>query len=139
MPNDKHSKISTSTPVFNTEEATASEQIIDWEQAKAVINSDLDEAVMLFRQLLDFIPGIVNKIREAVAANDSVQLLEAVHKLNGACSYSGIPRLKLATKNLESAVRKKDESLIKELAVKLEQEYELLLKAVQADELLNKK
>ena len=46
------------------------------------------------------------KINEAITAQDIEQLKTLVHKLNGACCYSGVPNLNKVTHQIETALKK---------------------------------
>lgn len=122
------------------QEVLASESlVIDWDKAQKIMNGNLTEAKLLLRQLLDYIPDTLKSIQKAAQANDSEQLLIHVHKLHGACSYCGVPRLKMVAKALESALRSQNQVQIAILLPEVQQECKLLLKAAEQDIILNEK
>lgn len=119
------------------QEVLASESpAIDWDKAQKIMNGSLTEAKLLLRQLLDYIPGTLKLIQKAAKANDAAQLLTQVHKLHGACSYCGVPRLKMVAKALESALRSQNQAQIAKLVPEIQQECKLLLKTAEQDTIL---
>ena len=103
------------------------------------MNNNLFEAKQILKQLLNYLPDALRKIHKAVQLNNNNMLLDEVHKVHGACSYCGVPRLKTAAKSLELALRKADLQQVNELLPLLEQEVNLLLKAAEQDIILNEK
>lgn len=55
--------------------------------------------------LIAFLPEIRNKVEEQLVGEKPEDLLEAIHKLHGSCSYSGVPRLKSLCQLLEQQLR----------------------------------
>ncbi|TDR52680.1 two-component system sensor histidine kinase BarA [Halomonas ventosae] len=59
----------------------------------------------LLETLVDSLAHSEQAIRDAVARDDEVGLLDALHALNGACRYCGTPRLGLLAETLETRLR----------------------------------
>ncbi|ATJ82281.1 ATP-binding protein [Halomonas beimenensis] len=62
-------------------------------------------ARQLLGQLIDSLDDSERAIREAMTSNDAEGLLDAIHALNGACRYCGVPRLGLLAETLETRLR----------------------------------
>jgi HPt (histidine-containing phosphotransfer) domain-containing protein len=135
MPSNK----STISAAHLDETGFALNPVIDWQRAKELMNGDMQEAETLLRQLLAYMPTTMRQILKAAKANDLEKLLQHVHKLHGACSYCGVPRLKSAAKNLETAIRKQQNMQIADLTLHLENECKALLQAANHDIILNAK
>ncbi|WP_141320230.1 ATP-binding protein [Halomonas halmophila] len=73
----------------------------------------------LARQLLDHLIDSLDEseadIRRANAEGDDETLLDAVHALNGACRYCGVPRLALLVETLETRLRSRGRDAIQPL------------------------
>lgn len=67
--------------------------------------------------LIDELPSLIQQIREYHQHNDNDALLAAVHRLHGACCYTGVPHLKNAAQGLENALknRQADSTLVQTL------------------------
>ena len=78
-----------------------------------------------------YLPQHVQEINEAIVANDSKQLLQAVHKLHGAVCYFGTPRLESVAEELELALKegKKKQKDIDKLCTHLFKEINAVSKA----------
>ncbi|MDR5868210.1 ATP-binding protein [Halomonas koreensis] len=59
----------------------------------------------LLDQLIDSLDETEAQVREAMEAGDAEALLDAIHALNGACRYCGVPRLGLLAETLETRLR----------------------------------
>ncbi|MGB1949983.1 MAG: ATP-binding protein [Marinobacter sp.] len=64
-----------------------------------------DLAEELFSMLLEQLPADVEKIHQQWAKGDLEQVLECVHKLHGATRYCGVPELRAAANQLETALK----------------------------------
>jgi len=64
-----------------------------------------DLAEELFSMLLEQIPSDREKIREFWEKDDMDSLLDCVHKLHGATRYCGVPELRAAANDLETALK----------------------------------
>ncbi|MDR5860330.1 response regulator [Halomonas eurihalina] len=62
-------------------------------------------ARQLLDQLIASLEDTETAIRNATARDDDEALLDAIHALNGACRYCGVPRLALLVETLETRLR----------------------------------
>ncbi|MDW7746791.1 response regulator [Halomonas sp.] len=69
----------------------------------------------LLETLADSLAHSERAIRDAVAGDDEVALLDALHALNGACRYCGTPRLGLLAETLETRLRSRGLSAVEPL------------------------
>jgi two-component system, NarL family, sensor histidine kinase BarA len=80
--------------------------VIDWSVALKQAANKPDLAHDLLSMLVDSIPGINQIVEQALNGElTEDQLLHHIHKLNGSCSYSGVPRLKQVCASIEHALR----------------------------------
>lgn len=82
------------------------EQHIDWQLALKQAANKPDLAREMLQMLVDTIPDNMQQIEQAVNANDHQQLQHLIHKLNGACCYTGVPRLNKLANEIESALKR---------------------------------
>ncbi|MDI5919996.1 ATP-binding protein [Halomonas sp. LR5S13] len=66
----------------------------------------------LLEKLADSLAHSERAIRDAVARDDEVAMLDALHALNGACRYCGTPRLGLLAETLETRLRSRGVSAV---------------------------
>ncbi|RAH37017.1 ATP-binding protein [Halomonas sp. SL1] len=59
----------------------------------------------LLGQLIDSLDESEAQVRQAMEVGDAEALLDAIHALNGACRYCGVPRLGLLAETLETRLR----------------------------------
>ncbi len=59
----------------------------------------------LLDRLIDSLDDTEAEVRQAVVDEDAEALLDALHALNGACRYCGVPRLGLLAETLETRLR----------------------------------
>jgi two-component system sensor histidine kinase BarA len=80
--------------------------IIDWPLALKQAANKPDLAHDLLNMLVASIPAM-NQLVEQALNNElsDDELLHHIHKLNGSCSYSGVPRLKQVCATIEHALR----------------------------------
>ena len=86
-----------------------------------------DLAEELFAMLLRDLPGFRQRIEAAYSANNFPQLIEAVHKLNGAATYCGVPALKEAAHQSETALKQGQQDLYARLQQQLLNEIDRVL------------
>ena len=80
-------------------------EIFDLEVAIKQAGNDEALANELFEMLLNELPGYQQKIDTYCKDGDRKNLIEAVHKLNGATRYTGVPALSIAANQFEQALR----------------------------------
>lgn len=78
--------------------------------------SDLSKDMLVM--LNDSIGSSRESIRELAAKQDWESLLEVIHKLHGGCSYCGVPQLKQALYELETALKRNQTTTIAKLLKK---------------------
>lgn len=80
--------------------------LIDWQLAlqRAAGKPELAQEMLLL--LIKSLPQSDKQIRQAITDNDQQVLLHALHKLHGACCYTGVPRLKNLLETLETQLKK---------------------------------
>lgn len=65
-----------------------------------------DLAIDMLTMLLDSIPTTIVAIEKAISAQQSAELLKIIHKLHGACCYTGVPQLKKLAYSIESELKR---------------------------------
>ena len=78
---------------------------LDWQLALHQAAGKPDLAREMLQMLIAFLPEIRNKVEEQLVGENPEDLLEAIHKLHGSCSYRGVPRLKSLCQLLEQQLR----------------------------------
>src|SRR5574339_1230615 len=79
--------------------------VFDRELALQRAGGSQDLADELFAMLLRDLPGFRQRIDYAYTSNNIPQLIEVIHKLNGAATYCGVPALKEAAHQSETALK----------------------------------
>ncbi|GAA6172266.1 two-component sensor histidine kinase BarA [Colwellia sp. KU-HH00111] len=83
--------------------------IIDWSLALTRANNNQDLAKEMLTGLIAELPANQTNITSALEAQDSVELKRLIHKLNGACSCTGVPGLSAICHELETQLKKEVE------------------------------
>lgn len=80
--------------------------LIDWPMAlqRAAGKSELAQEMLLL--LIKSLPLAEKHIQQAISDNDPQGLLHTIHKLHGACCYTGVPRLKTLLETIETQLKK---------------------------------
>ena len=101
---------------------------IDWQMCLALANHKPAVAQEILSLVVQQLPGDLKAIKEARAKKDHAEFLRLVHKLHGALCYSGMPRLKNAVAQLETALKANfDEIKLAALSRNLEFEVDAVL------------
>jgi len=79
--------------------------VFDWSLALKRSANKPELAKEMFVGLLNCLNEIEPKIKKAIAQQDLAQLQRNVHKLNGACCYTGTPNLAKITSQLETQLK----------------------------------
>ena len=87
-------------PVVN--EASA---VIDWSLALSRTGGKEELAKEMLIGLVDSLHDNHQNISQALAINDTEQLKSLIHKLNGACCYTGVPNLANVCQELETQLK----------------------------------
>ena len=92
-------------PIFPINSAENFVDIFDWPIAleRAANRSDL--AKEMFTGLINSLPETKQNISEAITCQDDLLLKSLIHKLNGACCYSGVPNLANISLQIETSLK----------------------------------
>ena len=90
----------------NKDEAKAKNKIIDWQLALQRAGKKEALAKDMLVGLIKSLPETKQSISEALTCQDVEQVKTLVHKLNGACCYSGVPNLGKVVHELETQLKK---------------------------------
>jgi len=104
---------STSTPIepaqvdeqVNHHEENSQRNVIDWSLALQRAGKKEELAKDMLSGLVKSLPETKQSISEALTAQDIEQLKNLIHKLNGACCYSGVPDLGKMTHQIETELK----------------------------------
>ena len=80
-------------------------QVIDWPLALKRAGNKTALAIDMMKGLNDSLPQMKLSITDALATQDIEQLKTLIHKLNGACCYSGVPHLGSVTHEIETQLK----------------------------------
>lgn len=81
------------------------DRIVDWELGCRLAHGNRQLAEEMMNLLVTTLPRDAAAIVAAWDARDMPRLQDAVHRLNGAIRYCGVPRLHTAVEALESAIK----------------------------------
>nr|WP_299241903.1 ATP-binding protein [uncultured Halomonas sp.] len=79
--------------------------VVDMQLGQRLAGGRIELARKTLAMLLDSLPQSETQLRESFAAGDEKAFLDAVHHLNGACRYCGVPELALLSEALETRIR----------------------------------
>lgn len=80
---------------------TLSDTCYNPEEAVKLAGGNQDLANELFKMLIAELPQYQQRLKNALSHNDIKELKHCIHKINGATSYCGVPRLRLSAVQLE--------------------------------------
>jgi two-component system sensor histidine kinase BarA len=111
---------------------------VDWQLALKRANHNTAGAKNVLEQFLAQLPGLTKDIEKSSAALDFETLQAKVHRLHGACCYTGVPGLQALCNEIESALKchqfeyaqQRIPSLTKEVAEVLRQANKMKAKLV---------
>jgi two-component system sensor histidine kinase BarA len=81
------------------------EGIVDWPLALKRSAGKVELAKEMFLALVDSLPQTKQNTEEAISSQDTSKVKRLVHKLNGACCYTGTPNLAKITIQLETQLK----------------------------------
>ena len=84
---------------------TAGNGHIDWSLALKHAANKPDLAREMLQMLINTVPDNLEQIALAMDEEDQPRLLHLIHKLHGACCYTGVPRLNKLANEIESALK----------------------------------
>ena len=82
-----------------------SEESLDWTLALQQANDNPHHARQMLDAFIQQLPTISDQIRQAAAERDVILLEQLVHKLHGACCYTGVPRLRSLCQQIEERLK----------------------------------
>lgn len=77
-----------------------------WQDSLEQAMGKEDLALDMLSMLLDSIPSTITAIEEAISGQQSSKLLKIIHKLHGACCYTGVPQLRKLAYSIESELKR---------------------------------
>lgn len=89
----------------NVNQVEQTEKVIDWPLALKRSANKADLAKEMLLGLVESLPETQQDIREAIKTQDIAWIKRSVHKLNGACCYTGTPNLAKITNQLETQLK----------------------------------
>jgi two-component system sensor histidine kinase BarA len=95
--NDQNNKLSIEPVVQN--------KVIDWPLALERAGNKVELAKEMLQGLVGSLPETQQSIRDAITCFDTELLKTLIHKLNGACCYSGVPSLRGITHEIETQLK----------------------------------
>ena len=84
---------------------TSDNQHVNWQESLKQAMGKEDLALDMLQMLIDSIPHNIIKIEQAMNMQDDESLLKIIHKLHGACCYTGVPQLKKLSHSIETALK----------------------------------
>ncbi|AAZ24849.1 two-component sensor histidine kinase BarA [Colwellia psychrerythraea] len=100
--------VNSTVPVISTDvinQVESASKVIDWPLALKRSANKADLAKEMLLGLVESLPETQLSIREAIDVQDIAQIKRLVHKLNGACCYTGTPNLAKITIQLETQLK----------------------------------
>jgi two-component system sensor histidine kinase BarA len=89
-----------------THQNTNNINVIDWQLALKRTGGKEDLAKEMLVGLLDSLPESKDSITHALTKQNNVELKRLIHKLNGACCYTGVPNLASVCQEIETQLKK---------------------------------
>ena len=103
----------------------------DWNECLRLSNNKESLAKDLLDMLEKELPSYQVGLKKEIQANNLEKLGQQVHKLHGACCYTGVPRLKQLTEQLESQIKSHKKDQLVSLVQQIDQEINAVLKAIK--------
>ncbi len=100
---------------------------IDIAQCLKLANYKENLAIDMFSMLVDNLETDISNIEQSLINQNNLQLLDLVHKLHGACCYTGVPQLKSVAQRFEFAIKNDDIDQYPFLFTALEQAAKLVI------------
>ncbi len=104
---------------------------IDWELTLSLAANKEHLAKNLLKNFVAHLPQVKISIQDHYNTNERSELLEAIHKLHGACCYCGVPRLKQLSHTLEKILESEPSGDISHLMTDIQYEIEKIINAYQ--------
>lgn len=106
---------------------------INWQMCVDLANQNTDMAKDLLNMFVADLSDVTASIQAHFNSQDFTKLRAQVHKLHGASCYCGVPHLKNAAKQLESALKTIDNNSISNKEI--EELVDILLDEIRAVEI----
>jgi two-component system sensor histidine kinase BarA len=103
--------------------------VIDWDLGAKLAGNKPELAKEILNLLIQSLPGEMEQIQQSKDTQNLPLLLKQVHKLHGAVSYCGAPRLKSVLFNYEIALKNNESEALEAYYADLEFEVKQLLEA----------
>lgn len=110
--------------------------IFDWQATLKMNQGNTQFAKDILKLFLTQLDEAQNNINQAYLKSDKHELSAHLHKLYGGCCYCIVPRLAIAVKNLEGALKSQEVNAIADLYKIVDQEIKALQNAAIANTLL---
>ena len=81
---------------------------LDWDLALKRANHNFDAAKEVFDAFVKHLPPIILQIESSWQAQDFENTLAQVHKLHGACCYTGVPKLQALCEEVEGKLKREE-------------------------------
>lgn len=105
--------------------------VIDLELGLQLAGNNADLARDMLLLMTKSLPADFDEIKVDYLAKNFNSLQQRLHKLHGALCYCGLPRLKLAVNQFETALKKNDDHSYSALFLCLENETLLVLEQIK--------
>lgn len=94
---------------------------VDINTCLQLANNKATLACEMFTMLCQILPSEIENINYSAQTQDNLTFLNIVHKLHGACCYTGVPQLKKAVQALEQAIKENQQQHYQTLLLSLNQ------------------
>ena len=107
----------------------------DWQESLKLSNNKEDLAKDLLGMLKKELPQFQIALKKAFQTNNTEELRHHTHKLNGACCYCGVPRLRQLANQLETQIKTHKQDQIADLVNQIDKEIQNVLTALKQQKL----
>lgn len=97
----------------NTDNTSTEYSAVDWTMALKIANQNEAAAKDMLNAFVKELPELVTQIESAWKLTDKQNLKQLIHKLHGACLYTGVPMLLDLCDELETAIKLDEMSIVK--------------------------
>ncbi|MBT0586115.1 response regulator [Alteromonas sp. SM 2104] len=104
----------------------------DWELALRRANGSDDAAFELLEAFIQQLPDCIDMIKTAARSKDFETLLQHIHRIHGACCYTGVSRFQALCHDIESDLKQKNMECVLTKIPALLKESEVVLSAARA-------
>ncbi len=93
-------------PVLISKQVEQNAKAVDWQLALERTGDREELAKEMLTGLIEGLPESQKEISNALVKDDTNELKSLIHKLNGACCYTGVPNLSTVCQELETQLKK---------------------------------